>query len=915
MKKIFNIFMVMVLLGTQTSVLFNNITYYASEIASDETAETSSATTSEVTSDYVSETQSEATSDVASEVSASEVVTSEVATSDVVNEVSASEVAVKSDVNSEAISENSETTSEEVASDIQAKITIDEDGFYSSQAKSARSADNATVTLNAEENQSAYVNDARLDAGSGESTINITPTSKSATTAKEIENKEVYYVLDEEGNIVSGSTKQPRSYEGNLVTVYNGTIVEADNAIARTSGGYDYSFYIYESIDDLKSNTNGTPISGGGFDATYVETIEEDGVYYDHIIISGYDGYVVSDNVQIVPEELMQARSYYTVEGGDWVYYSAIDPVTSTEYDRMAVDSAPAEAVEGTKYYTNDDVNYYTEAIIDEGTDTAVSYNSYFMNLPFRSASSYTASDYKSYLNAKGKSSSEYYNETSAFTKAQDYENVNSLMIFAMANHESAYGTSTYARACYNFFGRGAVDSDPDKACESYSYNTATDGILAQALFLENGYFDVLDWRYSGTHVGNKSSGMNVKYASDPDWGKKISNHAYMMDQYKGGKEEDKYAIVQVSGVSHVYTSGSLSTKVKSSGDSGKLDFYDLSQMAGTSNTVNVVATHQDSDAYQIYVPTSVKTSSSQDCSYTSSMRGSYPNYNGRSKVSVDTNTANYSCDYVSYTNGSKWIKKSGTKIINDKSVPNATKNIYEYYSNGDVKYKFVVDGSSNVIKYAYRYDEKGNIDRKYTYQDGTKYGNNHGSHYKTVYYVDHSKLYKAITYTSSQKVQYYYEYYSGATLSNSGDKIKYRFNIDGSGHIIDAFGYTEGPNRKRDKVYTYYSNTKYGSHANRIQYRFNIKTGTSYITKAYRYRTGSASGGYDKVYTYQSNTTYGTQSMDDYNDVFWLKGSNNVIDYAIKYKNGEKYIKYTYDSGTVYGQNHGDHIKSRYYY
>lgn len=225
--------------------------------------------------------------------------------------------------------------------------------------------------------------------------------------------------------------------------------------------------------------------------------------------------------MQIIPEELLSARSYYTVEDGSWVYYSAIDPLTSTDYDVMSIGSAPASAESGVKYYSDDDENYYTDQLITADATASVSYNSYFQNLPFRSRSTYSASDYHNYLKAKGKTNSEYYNEASAFTKAQDKETVNSLMIFSMANHESAYGTSTYAKACYNFFGRGAIDSDPDKACETYSYKTATDGILAQALFLENGYFDVLDWRYSGTHVGNKASGMNVKYASDTDWGKK----------------------------------------------------------------------------------------------------------------------------------------------------------------------------------------------------------------------------------------------------------------------------------------------------------------------------------------------------------------------------------------------------------
>lgn len=815
---------------------------------------------------------------------------------------------------------NSETKSEVVnaVDGITATISIDSDGVIKDEQAATPSAYLKDQDLEKNENLSTYENEKRITANSGESSIQVSPSDKSKSLSEELKDKRVYYVMDKNGNIDSGSTKEPRSYDGNLITVLNGKIIDSDRAIARTNGGYDTTFYVYSSIDDLKSNTNGVPISGGGFDATYIDSLEEDGVYYDHIKISGYEGYTQAGNMQIVPEEMMKARSYYTAEDGDWVYYSAIDPLISKDYDRIVIGEAPSSVVDGTKYYSDDDENYYTEPILtdEKSSKVAVSYNSYFQNLPFRSASSYTASDYNAYLKAKGKTSSEYYNETTAFTDAQSKENINSLMIFAMANHESAYGTSSYAHTCNNFFGRGAIDSDPAQACKYYSYPTATDGILAQALFLENGYFDILDWRYSGTHVGNKASGMNVKYASDVDWGKKISNHAYMMDQYEDGEEENKYPILKITGTSLVYNDEGLTTKVKSSSDSGNYNFYDLSQMAGTDNTVNVVALQQNSNGYQIYVPTAVKDDSSVDCSYTDSMRGSYPNYDGRSNVSVGTDTANYSCDYKSFSNNEYWIKKTGTTVINDKSVPYGTKDIYEYYPDGKVKYKFVVTTSDNKIKYAYGYNEAGSIINKYIYQPNTVYGQNHGSKIATKYYVSKGALTQARTYDSNNKLIYIYEYYSGATLSNSGSKIRYRFNIDpNTGYIKDTYSYTEGADRKRNKVYVYDSKTRFGSQGNHMKFCFMIQPGTSYITKTYHYRTGHSVDGFDKIYTYQAHTKYGTQSTKKYYDVFWLKGKNKEIAYAIKYKNGVKSIKYTYDPGTIYGQNHGSHIANRYYY
>ena len=39
--------------------------------------------------------------------------------------------------------------------------------------------------------------------------------------------------------------------------------------------------------------------------------------------------------------------------------------------------------------------------------------------------------------------------------------------------------------------------------------------------YISRGYSDPEDWRYFGGYLGNKGSGANVKYASDPFWGEK----------------------------------------------------------------------------------------------------------------------------------------------------------------------------------------------------------------------------------------------------------------------------------------------------------------------------------------------------------------------------------------------------------
>ncbi len=809
---------------------------------------------SELTS--VVETQSQQQSEVNSELTVSEV-NSELTVSEVNSELAVSEVSSEG-LNSETSKVSSEITSNEqssdevksaesssvtdvVASEKESEQVIDEDvaieaSIKVSKMKMSRSNTNL-------DQDSVATNDLRTDANSGLSVINITPASSKLRTATK--DQEVYYTIDSNGGLSEGSLVKPRNTKGNLIKVYNNKIVEADTAIASTIGGYESEFYIYNSIDDLKNDEDGTSLNGGGFNAKYIDTIEDNGNYYFHIEISGYDGYVSADDVQIVPEELTTAVSYFENVDGELIYYSALDSVSSSDYDVMDLGPASAEMEVGVKYYSTDDVTYYTSPY-EDNQRAAVSYETYFMNLPFRSASSYTATDYKNYLKSKGYTDSEYYNETTAFTKAQSLENVNSLMIFSMANHESAYGRSTYAKACHNFFGRGAFDSDPDNACQNYNYNTATDGVLAQSLFLQNGYFDILDWRYSGTHAGNKASGMNVKYASDADWGKKIASHANMVDSYLGGKELNKYPILQVTGVKHVYTGSNLSTKVKSASDSEKLNFYDLSQMTGTSNTINVVAPVMSSNAYQIYVPTSVKQSSSSTCSYTSSMRGSYPNYEGRSARSVETNTANYSCDYESFAKQLYWIPKANTKLIAGptpspqtywKTYQTSTgyekveysgiddsivqrqyfdKNdnllqVVFYYSNGKVQQKnyYYTNGNFQQVNY---YNTDGTLKRADYRNTGGKLTKrsyyNHGSVIQINLYDSYQKLERADYFDSKKKLTKRSYYNSGSLIQTNNyfttGKLKQANYFDSKERVTKRNYYREtGTLQQRNYYYT----------------------------------------------------------------------------------------------------------------
>lgn len=122
------------------------------------------------------------------------------------------------------------------------------------------------------------------------------------------------------------------------------------------------------------------------------------------------------------------------------------------------------------------------------------------------------------------------YNEGAAFVNSQTTYGTNALLTFSIAINESAYGRSHLAVTRYNIFGHKAYDSNPSAATEYDSINTA---IMYHAdRYASENYSNPATGLYNGSHLGNKGSGMNVKYASDPYWGEKAAaNYASVVSK------------------------------------------------------------------------------------------------------------------------------------------------------------------------------------------------------------------------------------------------------------------------------------------------------------------------------------------------------------------------------------------------
>ncbi len=898
------------------------------------------------------------------------------------------------EVNDDVVSEENTTETEELVESVDSSVAIelveakvsDDNVTVSPRTLKAETVDEEIVDLSVNEDKastSAGEYELKFDVDNmtlvqSESNVKVR-TNNAETVVSDVEG------VESEETLVATPTNEAVSTLLNSITGdeflidNDGEIIAADETNFMTVGGVDYITYVYPTLEEASNQENLFSINGGAQSGRYYETVYYEGEYFAHVEIGGLEGYMYLDDIQILPSSFEMEEEYYQNVNGNWTKFVPVDAILSNEYTEYTVGSAPSWATEGVKYYSTDDETFYSAPIGKARNTKAVATgSSYFQNLPFRSTSNYTASQLKSYLNYVGKSSSAYYNATEGFTTGQNEYGINSLFYFSFANHESAYGMSTYAKTCNNFFGRAAIDSDPDKACQgAMGWPTARDGILAQGVFVNQNYADVNMWTYFGTHPGNKQSGMNAVYASDPNWGNAIANHMYRADQYLGGNEEGQYRIYAIKNSEPSFTTSSLTTRVKEMGFgtenwqswnptnmSAITDYYqhrrvntNYGQSVYSQPRVVVTADTANAFQYQIDTPLAQK---SQYYSFNQGFSGKYPNFEGNTMGGANQLYPNYVAKGYSNSNvpyGSDWSKQRVWYPKKDLSSGATTYSIVNDVTanppsvGSEVVYKY--DGNRVVSATKY---ENGEITEYYEYYpEATK--SNYTNYIKYHFYVgDNGYLSKAIKYKKgTHTATNYYEYYANTAYGSHSKRIKYRFDLESDGKTLKTAYKFQNGTGARQAIYKYYSGTKYGSHGKNILYRFDLNSDGT-LNKAVKYRQGTSS--ISNIYTYYSNATYGNHSdriryrFDINKNGYVYRASKyadrtrrrtNIYDYYPNAKYGShgnriKYrfdldtnedikwayrfaditkkteVKYYYQANTKYGS-HGNRITKRYYY
>lgn len=374
-------------------------------------------------------------------------------------------------------------------------------------------------------------------------------------------------------------------YEDNVIRYRDS---KSPTKIVMMSGGlvYSYPFRLGKNTLDVTGYDNST--------STYVTYHREmlygwtESMYSVVVTLNGYVGRVSMDGVDLIPWKYIRNNIPITLGGNDITaqneqpfktyikqsYYTVYEsnygknlrftwssgwsengnPATYS-HELGPVDSSIAPG----NYYSYDGYNFYSNR---ECTQLAFTYYNYYQYLPMRSKTNYTADQLNAFIDYKVNGRhSVLTGKGQAFIDAQNTYGVNAALVLAIACLESAYGTSSYAVNRNNLFGLAAYDSNPDSATTFSSVEECINQMMGYYL---KDWMDIKDYRFFGMHLGNKGSGVNVKYAADPYWGIKIGSIYYELDAYCGGSQLKDYGSVSRG----LVTTHNAAVKASASGSS-----------------------------------------------------------------------------------------------------------------------------------------------------------------------------------------------------------------------------------------------------------------------------------------------------------------------------------------------------------
>lgn len=305
-----------------------------------------------------------------------------------------------------------------------------------------------------------------------------------------------------------------------------------------------------EITEFIEQETANPGYTNGAYGADAVYLGSANGKY--KFMLSGVVGWVKEDEVQVVNLSQVKAVSCYEVKDGKLLHHIVQDMTTPGYATSLNNGPAPSYLEPGTVYYSYDGHYFYTDYGVmvqdyraDQRTNSVnpqEAYYNYFQYLPMRSKSAYTAEELNKALDTIVKPDSKMKNIGEALVKNQNTYGVQGLLMAGIAANESNWGKSSISQKKNNLFGLNATDAAPGENASQYSSVEACIKDFAKG-WISEGYLYPEDYRYHGGFLGNKASGLNVKYASDPYWGEKAANIVWRLDSAMGEKDANAHTL------------------------------------------------------------------------------------------------------------------------------------------------------------------------------------------------------------------------------------------------------------------------------------------------------------------------------------------------------------------------------------
>ena len=229
------------------------------------------------------------------------------------------------------------------------------------------------------------------------------------------------------------------------------------------------------------------------------------------VSISGLSGYMNQSDLTLV-EEGSEFIPHYTTDGR--FLYHELSPYTSI---RVAPHTSAMKI--GKKYYSKDGEHFDGFTIKNR-----------FLFKNLTEPTNYSADELNRVYSMMNIQNSRLAGKGTIFKEAEKRYGVNALYLMAHSALESAWGRSQIANDKNNFFGIAAYDTSPYDSAKKF--DDVDKGILGAAKWIRENYID-----RGRDHLGNKATGMNVRYASDPYWGEKIASIMMNINSRLGGKD------------------------------------------------------------------------------------------------------------------------------------------------------------------------------------------------------------------------------------------------------------------------------------------------------------------------------------------------------------------------------------------